>query len=54
MRPASYSMLRGATWLYVGSLAAIGSLALFSLCFNLLTMAVQLVATLLQQLGPQL
>ena len=30
MRSSSVSMLRGATWLYVGSLVAIGGIALVS------------------------
>jgi hypothetical protein len=47
-------MLRGAAWVYVGSLAAIGTVALFALCVSLLTMAVQLVAALLQEITTQL
>jgi hypothetical protein len=54
MRSSSLPMLRGAAWVYVGSLAAIGTVALFALCFSLLTMAVQLVAALLEQITTQL
>ena len=54
MRSSSLPMLRGAAWVYVGSLAAIGTVALFALCVSLLTMAVQLVAALLQEITTQL
>ena len=54
MRSSSLPMLRGAAWVYVGSLAAIGTVALVALCFSLLTMAVQLVAGLLQNITSQL
>ena len=54
MRSSSLPMLRGAAWVYVGSLAAIGTVALAALCFSLLTMAVQLVAALLQEITTQL
>ena len=54
MRSSSLPMLRGAAWVYVGSLATIGTIALFALCFSLLTMAVQLVAALLQDITSQL
>jgi hypothetical protein len=47
-------MWRSAAWFYVGSLAAIGTVALFALCFNLMTQAVQLVSTLLQQIAEPL
>jgi hypothetical protein len=46
----SASMIRGATWLYIGSLAAIGSVALFTLCYNLLNLALQLATSIVDRL----
>ena len=54
MRSSPVSMLRGATWLYIGSLAAIGSVALFTLCYNLLNLAVQLASSIVDQLAREL
>jgi hypothetical protein len=54
MRTSPVSMLRGATWLYIGSLAAIGSVALFTLCYILLNVAVQLTSSVIDQLAPGL
>ena len=51
MRSSSVSMLRGATWLYVGSLVAIGSVALFSLCYNLLNLALNLASSVIGQIA---
>jgi hypothetical protein len=50
MRSSPVSMLRGATWLYIGSLAAIGSVALFTLCYNLLNLALQLATSIVDRL----
>jgi hypothetical protein len=47
----SASLCRGATWLYIGSLAAIGSVALFTLCYNLLNLAAQLASSVINQLA---
>lgn len=47
----AFSVLRAATWTYVGSLIAIGSIALFELCAGLVHMAFQVGATVLQQAG---
>ena len=44
------SMLRGVTWLYVGSLIAIGATALFALCYNLLRLALSLATSVLGKL----
>ena len=44
------SMLRGATWLYVGTLVTIGAVALFTLCYNLLKLALSLATTVVGQL----
>ena len=54
MRSSPVSMLRGATWLYIGSLAAIGSVALLALCYNLLTLAVQFASSVIDQIAPGL
>ena len=54
MRSSPVSMLRGATWLYIGSLAAIGSVALFALCYNLLTLALQLASSVIDRLATAL
>ena len=50
----SASIFRGATWLYIGSLAAIGSVALFTLCYNLLNLALQLASSIVDQLAREL
>ena len=50
MRSSSVSMLRGATWLYVGSLVTIGGIALASLCYNLLTLALNLASSVVGQI----
>ena len=47
--PSSLALV--ATWTYIGSLVAIGSIALFDLCAGLTAMAFHMGATLLQQLG---
>jgi hypothetical protein len=54
MRSSSVSMLRGATWLYVGSLVVIGSAALFSLCYKLLDIALQLAFSVIEPLAREL
>ena len=51
MRSSSVSMLRGATWLYVGSLVAIAGFALFSLCYNLFSVALNLASSVVGQLA---
>ena len=50
MRSSSMPMLRGATWLYVGSLVAIGSVALVALCYSLLNLALNLASSVVGQL----
>jgi hypothetical protein len=45
------SMLRGVTWLYVGTLVAIGATALFTLCYNLLKIALSLATSVVGQLS---
>ena len=50
MRSSSVSMLRGATWLYVGSLVAIGAIALVTLCYNLLKLALNLASSVIGQM----
>ena len=50
MRSSSVSMLRGATWLYVGSLVTIGGIALASLCYNLLNLALNLASSVVGQI----
>ena len=44
------TMLRGATWLYVGTLVTIGAAALVSLCYNLLKLALGLATSVIGQL----
>jgi hypothetical protein len=44
------SMLRGVTWLYVGSLVAIGATALVTLCYNLLKLVLSLATSVVGQL----
>jgi hypothetical protein len=44
------SMLRGVTWLYVGSLVTIGAAALVTLCYNLLRLAFTLATSVIGQL----
>jgi uncharacterized membrane protein (Fun14 family) len=49
-RLAMVSMLRGVTWLYVGTLVAIGATALFTLCYSLLKIALSLATSVVGQL----
>ena len=51
MRSSSTSMLRGASWFYVGSIAAVGSAALFLLCYRLLNLAIQLASSVIEPLA---
>jgi uncharacterized membrane protein (Fun14 family) len=44
------TMLRGATWLYVGTLVTIGAAALFALCYNLLKLALSLATSVIGRL----
>ena len=44
------SMLRGVTWLYVGTLITVGAGALFTLCYNLLKIALGLATSVIGQL----
>jgi hypothetical protein len=54
MRSSSVSMLRGASWLYISTLAVIASIALFSLCYKLLELALQLASSVLEPLAREL
>jgi hypothetical protein len=54
MRPSSVSMLRGATWFYVASIAVAGSAALVILCYKLLDLALQLASSVLEPLAREL
>jgi hypothetical protein len=44
------SMLRGVTWLYVGSLVAIGATAMVTLCYSLLKLALSLAISVIGRL----
>jgi len=44
------SMLRGVTWLYVGTLVVIGATAMFTLCYSLLKFALSLATSVIGQL----
>ena len=48
------SMMRGVTWLYVGSLVAVGGAALCTLCYNLLNLALTLASSVVDQLAREL
>lgn len=54
MRSSSLSMLRGASWFYIGSIAVAGSAALVTLCYRLLDLAIQLASSVLEPLAREL
>lgn len=49
-RLAMVTMLRGVTWLYVGSLVAIGAAAMVTLCYSLLKLALSLAISVIGRL----
>jgi hypothetical protein len=54
MRSSPVSVLRGASWLYISAIAAVGSIALFTLCYNLISLALQLASSIVDQLAREL